>query len=68
MNIITSKIEFDQIASNLAGKMVSLDSQTRADAAIEAELFLENLPKFLKNSPHCKSEISALNKLISKNK
>lgn len=63
---ITSKIEFNNISATLCNRMVSLDSETRKRAAIEAESALANLPKFLRNSPHCKGEIDAMSTLISR--
>ena len=48
--------------------MVSLDKQTRIEAASDAESLLLDLPKVLANSPHCKGEIDALKKLIVKSK
>ena len=61
-----TKNDFDQISSKLAGLMVSLDKQTRIEAAHNAESFLINLPKVLANSHHCKGEMDALKKLIVK--
>ena len=64
MNTLT-KNDFDQISAKMAGLMVSLDKQTRIDAASDAEALLLDLPKVLANSPHCKGEIDALKKLIA---
>lgn len=63
---ITSKIEFDNLSAILCGRMVSLDSATRQQAATEAETLLSDLPKFLRNSPHCHDEIAAINALVSR--
>lgn len=65
-NAITSKIEFDNLSAKLCGRMVSLDSSTRQQAATEAETLLAELPKFLRNSPHCRDEIAAINTLVSR--
>ena len=65
-NTITSKIEFDNLSAKLCGRMVSIDSATRQQAANEASNLLTELPKFLRNSPHCQSEIEAINTLISR--
>ena len=64
--MITSKTEFDNLSATLCGRMVSLDKATRATAADDAEAMLAGLPKDLRNSPHCKDEISALKTLICK--
>ena len=66
MKTITSQIEFNNISSTLCGRMASLDSETRRQAAKEAENMLDDLPKFLRNSPHCRDEIKAINTLISR--
>jgi hypothetical protein len=66
MSKITSKIEFDNLSATLCGRMVSLDSATRHQAATEAETLLADLPKFLRNSPHCRDEIAAINTLVSR--
>lgn len=63
---ITSKVQFDNISSTLCGRMVSLESEIRKQAANEAADILESLPKFLLNSPHCSSEIEAMNSLIAR--
>ncbi len=63
---ITSKIEFDNLSATICGRMVSLDSTTRQQAATDAEALLADLPKFLRNSPHCRDEIAAINTLISR--
>ena len=60
-----TKNDFDQISSKLAGLMISLDKQTRIEAAHDADSLLIDLPKVLANSPHCKGEIDALKKLIA---
>lgn len=65
-NTITSKIEFDNLSAKLCGRMISLDSATRQQAAAEAETLLAELPKFLRNSPHCRDEIAAINTLVSR--
>ncbi len=65
-NTITSKIEFNNLSAILCGRMVSMDSAARQQAASEAETLLADLPKFLRNSPHCASEISAINTFISR--
>jgi len=64
--MITSKTEFDNLSAKLCGRMVSLDKATRSTAADEAEAMLAGLPKDLKNSPHCKGEISAVKALIDR--
>jgi hypothetical protein len=66
MTTITSKTEFDNLSATLCGRMVSLDSATRQQAAKDAEALLADLPKSLRNSPHCKGEIEAINALISR--
>ncbi len=63
---INSKIEFDNISATLCGRMVSLDSDTRIRAAKDAATVLAELPKFLRNSPHCQGEIEAMTTLISR--
>lgn len=63
---ITSKIEFNNRSAILCGRMVSLDKATRQQAAKDAESFVANLPKFLRNSPHCRGEIEAINTFISR--
>ncbi|MBK9309163.1 MAG: hypothetical protein IPN12_00180 [Rhodocyclaceae bacterium] len=63
---ITSKIEFDNLSAKLCGRMVSLDRETRVQAAKDAESLLAELPKFLRSSPHCQGEIEAINTLISR--
>lgn len=63
-NTITSKIEFDNLSATLCGRMVSLDAATRIQAAHDAAQLLADLPKFLRNSPHCRAEIKAINTLI----
>lgn len=63
---ITSKIEFDNLCAKLCARMVSLDCSTRQMAARDAEALLAELPKSLRNSPHCAAEIEALNTLISR--
>lgn len=65
-NAITSKIEFDNLSAKLCGRMVSSDSATRQQAAKEAASLLAELPKFLRNSPHCQGEIEAINTLIAR--
>ena len=67
MNIITRKLEFDQASSILCGRMVSLDSKTRRQAADDAASMLAGLYKHLLNSPHCRKEIDALSILIARN-
>jgi len=62
---ITTKNDFDRASSTLCGRMVSLDAKTRKTAAAEATDLLAELPLFLKNSPHIKSEVVALKTLIS---
>ena len=64
--MITSKTEFDNLSAKLCGRMVSLDKATRATAADDAEAMLAGLPKDLRNSPHCKGEISAVKALIGR--
>lgn len=64
--MITSKTEFDNLSAKLCGRMVSLDKATRSTAADEAEAMLAGLPKDLKNSPHCKGEISGVKALIDR--
>jgi len=66
MTTITNKMQFDILSAKLCGRMISSDSATRVDAAKEAESLLSELPKFLRNSPHCQGEIEAMNTLISK--
>jgi len=66
MTTITSKIEFDNLSATLCGRMVSLDAATRQQAAAEAETLAADLPKFLRNSPHCAGEIDALNTLVAR--
>jgi hypothetical protein len=66
MTTITSKIEFDNLSATLCGRMVSLDAETRQQAATAAETLLSDLPKFLRNSPHCRDEIAAINTLVSR--
>lgn len=66
MTTITSKIEFDNLSAKLCGRMVSLDQETRAQAAKDASTLLSDLPKFLRNSPHCQGEIEAMNTLIAR--
>ena len=66
MTNITNKIEFDNLSAKLCGRMVSSDSATRHQAAKEASTALAELPKFLRNSPHCQSEIEAMNTLIAR--
>jgi len=66
MTTITSKIEFDNISATLCGRMVSLDRDTRVQAAADASALLADLPKFLRNSPHCQGEIEAINTLIDR--
>ena len=61
-----NKTEFDNLSARLCGRMVSLDAATRTQAADEAEALLAGLPKDLKNSPHCRGEINALNELIKR--
>lgn len=59
-----TKTEFDNQAAKLGGRMVSLDPKTRQQAAKDAAYMLGALPRALRNSPHCQSEIRALNTLI----
>lgn len=66
MTTITSKIEFDNISATLCGRMVSLDHDTRKQAAEDASNLINNLPKFLRNSPHCQKEIEAITTLITR--
>lgn len=66
MTNITSKIEFDNLSAKLCGRMVSLDRETRIQAAADASTLLAELPKFLRNSPHCEGEIEAINTLIAR--
>ena len=61
-----TKTEFDQKSSRLCGRMVSLDAETRRDAAADASTLLADLPAVLKNSPHCRGEIEALQTLINR--
>lgn len=63
---ITSKIEFDNESATLCGRMVSLDADGRHKAANDAEKMLSELPTFLRNSPHLRDEINAINTLISR--
>lgn len=65
MTAITSKIEFNNISATLCGRMVSSDSATRQQAAKEASAALAELPKFLRNSPHCQGDIEAMNTMIA---
>jgi hypothetical protein len=64
--MILSKTEFDNLSAKLCGRMVSLDKTTRRAAADDAEALLADLPKDLKNSPHCKEEISTIRALIGR--
>lgn len=64
--MITSKTDFDNLSAKLCGRMVSLDQATRIAAAIRARAMLASLPKDLRNSPHCREEISAVEKLIAR--
>jgi hypothetical protein len=66
MKPVTGKIEFDNMAAKLGGRLVSLDQATRQQAALDAAELLADLPKFLRNSPHCSGEIAALNILLSR--
>lgn len=66
MNTITSKIEFDNLSAKLCCRMVSSDSETRLQAAKDAAAVLAELPKLLRNSPHCQGEIAAMRTLISR--
>ena len=66
MSSITSKIEFDNLSAKLCGRMVSLDLETRLQAAQEASATLAELPKSLRNSPHCQGEIEAMRSLIAR--
>ena len=63
---ITSKIEFDNASAILCGRMVSLNRDTRIQAADDASAMLAALPKFLYNSPHCRDEIIAIHTLITR--
>jgi hypothetical protein len=65
---ITGKIEFDNASATLCGRMVSLDNETRVSAAKDATELLANLPAFLRNSPHCRAEIEAINTLVERTK
>lgn len=62
--IITSKIQFDNEAAKLAGRMVSEDAATRTQAAFDTCEMLAFLPKDIANNPHISTEVDALNKLI----
>ena len=42
------------------------EAKARHQAAKEASTALAELPKFLRNSPHCQSEIEAMNTLIAR--
>jgi len=64
--MIANKIEFDNTSAVLCARMVALDKDTREQAAIDAEAVLAGLPKFLRNSPHCRNEIGAMRTLISR--
>ena len=61
---ISSKLEFDHKCADLAGQMVSGDLHTRIVAAQNGLDFLRDLPKFIRNSPHCEGEIEALKTFI----
>ena len=61
-----TKTEVDNLSATLCGRMVSMDSDTRQQAASEAEALLADLPKFLRNSPHCRDEIAAINTFVSR--
>ena len=63
---ITSKIQFDSLSAILCGRMVSTDPKTRLEAALAASTLLAELPKFLRNSPHCRDETEAITTLISR--
>lgn len=67
MTAITSKIQFDNAASKLAGRMVAAqwDKKGAMEAAEEVSAFVESLPKMIKNCPSCKREISAITKMAS---
>jgi hypothetical protein len=62
---INTKYEFDRASSTLCGRMASLDLETRKRAADDAAKLIENLPKFLLNSPHCHSELKAMKTFIT---
>lgn len=66
MKTLTSKAEFDTLSASLCGRMVSNDPETRAIAAADASRLLSDLPKFLRNSPHCQGEIEAISTLIAR--
>lgn len=57
---------FFNISAKLCGQMLSLDKQTRKEAAVDASDILFNLPKVLSNSPHCFNEIKTIKTLISR--
>lgn len=61
-----TKTEFDNASAKLCARMVSLDADTRRQAAQDAQALLSGLPKDLRNSPHCRDEIEALNTLIDR--